>query len=54
MIEAEEEYFVREGGARLGERAGDEPQFDPGVLTEGGVTWMYTGFCMRFCRVRLI
>ena len=32
-------------GARLGERAGDEPQFDPGVLTEGDVTYMYTGFC---------
>ena len=32
-------------GVRLGERAGDEPQFDPGVLTEGDLTYMYTGFC---------
>ena len=32
-------------GTRLGERPGDEPQFDPGVLTEGDVTYMYTGFC---------
>ena len=32
-------------GVRLGERPGDEPQFDPGVLTEGDVTYMYTGFC---------
>ena len=37
---------VRYGdGVRLGEREGDEPQFDPGVLTEGGLTYMYTGFC---------
>ena len=32
-------------GTRLGEREGDEPQFDPGVLTEGNRTWLYTGFC---------
>ena len=32
-------------GTRLGERAGDEPQFDPGVLTENGRTYLYTGFC---------
>ncbi len=32
-------------GAILGERAGDEPQFDPGVLTEGDKTYLYTGFC---------
>ena len=32
-------------GVRLGEKAGDEPQFDPGVLTEGDTTWLYTGFC---------
>ncbi len=32
-------------GTRLGERGGDEPQFDPGVLTEGDVTYLYTGFC---------
>ncbi len=32
-------------GRRLGERDGDEPQFDPGVLTEGDKTYLYTGFC---------
>ncbi|MDF9843676.1 MULTISPECIES: family 43 glycosylhydrolase [unclassified Paenibacillus] len=32
-------------GTRLGEREGDEPQFDPGVLTEGELTYLYTGFC---------
>ncbi|MCR5508235.1 MAG: family 43 glycosylhydrolase [Lachnospiraceae bacterium] len=38
--------FVRyKDGTALGEREGDEPQFDPGVLTEGGVTYLYTGFC---------
>ncbi|MEW6564926.1 MAG: family 43 glycosylhydrolase [Spirochaetota bacterium] len=34
-------------GERLGERPGDQPQFDPGVLTEQDVTYMYTGFCPR-------
>ncbi len=32
-------------GVRLGERPQDEPQFDPGVLTEGDKTYLYTGFC---------
>jgi len=32
-------------GNRLGERPGDEPQFDPGVLTEGELTYLYTGCC---------
>lgn len=32
-------------GNRLGDRPGDEPQFDPGVLTEGKRTYLYTGFC---------
>ncbi|MBR4080610.1 MAG: family 43 glycosylhydrolase [Clostridia bacterium] len=32
-------------GGLLGERPGDEPQFDPGVLTEDGRTYLYTGFC---------
>ncbi|KAA9008684.1 family 43 glycosylhydrolase [Paenibacillus spiritus] len=32
-------------GTLLGEREGDEPQFDPGVLTEGEWTYLYTGFC---------
>lgn len=39
-------YVCYEDGTRLGERAGDEPQFDPGVLTEGERTYLYTGFCM--------
>ena len=34
-------------GQRLGERDGDEPQFDPAVLTEGEITYMYTGFCPK-------
>lgn len=34
-------------GALLGRKAGDEPQFDPGVLTEGDTTYLYTGFCGR-------
>ncbi|QFJ56176.1 xylosidase/arabinofuranosidase and esterase [Pseudobutyrivibrio xylanivorans] len=32
-------------GTRLGEKDGDEPQFDPGVMTEGEETYLYTGFC---------
>lgn len=38
-------YVHDSDGARLGERKGDEPQFDPGVLTEGEKTYLYTGFC---------
>lgn len=38
-------YVHYEDGVRLGEKPGDEPQFDPGVLTEGDVTYLYTGFC---------
>ena len=37
-------YVHYADGTRLGERDGDEPQFDPGVLTEGDVTYLYTGF----------
>lgn len=40
-------YVHYPDGTRLGERAGDEPQFDPGVLTEGERTYLYTGFCGR-------
>lgn len=32
-------------GTPLGSREGDEYQFDPGVLTEGDTTWLYSGFC---------
>ncbi|QTH41546.1 family 43 glycosylhydrolase [Cohnella sp. LGH] len=38
-------YVKYADGTRLGERDGDEPQFDPGVVTEGDVTYLYTGFC---------
>ncbi|MCQ2613233.1 MAG: family 43 glycosylhydrolase [Treponemataceae bacterium] len=38
-------YVHYKDGTRLGERAGDEPQFDPGVITEGDRTYLYTGFC---------
>ncbi len=38
-------YVHYEDGTRLGEKEGDEPQFDPGVLTEGDKTYLYTGFC---------
>ncbi|GMK44205.1 hypothetical protein PghCCS26_13320 [Paenibacillus glycanilyticus] len=38
-------YVQYPDGTRLGEREGDQPQFDPGVLTEGDRTYLYTGFC---------
>ena len=38
-------YVHYKDGTRLGDREGDEPQFDPGVITEGDVTYMYSGFC---------
>jgi hypothetical protein len=40
-------YVHYSDGVILGEREGDEPQFDPGVLTEGDRTYLYTGFCAR-------
>ena len=40
-------YVHYADGTRLGDRPGDEPQFDPGVLTEGNKTYLYTGFCGR-------
>lgn len=40
-------YVHYPDGTRLGERAGDQPQFDPGVLTEGEKTYLYTGFCPK-------
>ncbi|MGF7142072.1 hypothetical protein HNQ56_000482 [Anaerotaenia torta] len=45
-------YVHYSDGTRLGEREGDEPQFDPGVLTEGDRTYLYTGFCGRGDRSR--
>ena len=38
-------YVHYADGTRLGEKEGDEPQFDPGVMTEGENTYLYTGFC---------
>ncbi|MCR5502840.1 MAG: family 43 glycosylhydrolase [Lachnospiraceae bacterium] len=32
-------------GTLLGDREGDEPQFDPGVLYEDGKVYLFTGFC---------
>jgi arabinoxylan arabinofuranohydrolase len=40
-------YVHYEDGTRLGDRLGDQHQFDPGVLTEGNLTYLYTGFCAR-------
>ncbi len=40
-------YVRYPDGTRLGEREGDQPQFDPGLLTEGDRTYLYTGFCPR-------
>lgn len=45
-------YVHYPDGTRLGEKEGDEPQFDPGVLTEGERTYLYTGFCGRGDRKR--
>ena len=45
-------YVHDKKGDRLGERPGDEPQFDPGVLTEGARTYLYTGFCGRGDKTR--
>ena len=36
-----------EDGQLLGKREGDEAQFDPGVVTIGDDTYMYTGFCSQ-------
>ena len=38
-------YVKDNEGVRLGDRPQDEPQFDPGVLTENGRTYLYTGAC---------
>ncbi len=38
--------YVRDtNGTRLGERANDQPQFDPAVLLESDKVYLYTGFC---------
>ena len=38
-------YVHYPDGTRLGEKETDEPQFDPGVITEKDQTYLYTGFC---------
>lgn len=38
-------YVHDQEGTRLGDRPSDQHQFDPGVLTEGDRTYLYTGFC---------
>lgn len=40
-------YVHYEDGTRLGEKEGDEPQFDPGVLTEGDVTYLIPDFAEK-------
>ncbi len=45
-------YVHYPDGTKLGDREGDEPQFDPGVLTENGKTYMYTGFCWSWDKSR--
>lgn len=45
-------YVQYQDGTRLGEGVNDQPQFDPGVLTEGDKTYLYTGFCARGDRSR--
>ncbi len=38
-------YVHYPDGTLYGDKECDEPQFDPGVLTEGDKTYLYTGFC---------
>ena len=43
-------YVHYPDGTMLGRREGDVPQFDPGVLTEGEKTYLYTGQCSGECK----
>jgi len=45
-------YVHYKDGTMLGRRQNDQPQFDPGVLTEGEKTYLYTGFCGRGDKTR--
>jgi hypothetical protein len=45
-------YVRHADGTLLGAREGDEPQFDPAVLTEGERTYLYTGFCFKWDKTR--
>jgi len=38
-------YVHYKNGTMLGRQEGDVPQFDPGVLTEGDKTYLYSGQC---------
>lgn len=40
-------YVRYQDGTCLGQRPGDEHQFDPGVFCEGGRVYLYTGFCPK-------
>ncbi len=40
-------YVHYQDGTRLGDRQGDQPQFDPAVLFEDNKVYLYTGFCSR-------
>jgi len=46
-------YVHYPDGTMLGRRKGDQPQFDPGVLTEGDKTYLYTGICGHDTKTRL-
>ncbi len=46
-------YVHYKDGTRLGDRKGDMPQFDPGVLTENGKVYLYTGFCGNHMKDRI-
>lgn len=46
-------YVHYKDGTRLGDRKGDQVQFDPAVLTEGDRTYMYTAFCGHMMKDRL-
>jgi len=43
-------YVHYPDGTMLGRREGDVPQFDPGVLTEGERTYLYSGQCSGQCK----
>ena len=46
-------YVHYKDGTRLGERKGDMPQFDPGVITEGDITYLYSGFAGHHMKERI-
>ncbi len=45
-------YVRHADGTLLGAREGDDPQFDPAVLTEGDRTYLYTGFGFAWDKTR--